>query len=75
MSLSEAIGTQEQFSSTYEFKCDREDVTQSEYYKALMSMRTNRKDTFINDRGSRHIKNRNDKTGVTYAFWLDRDIK
>lgn len=43
------------------------------YYRYLTIMRARRTRSFINDRGFRHIKNNNDKTGVTYAFWLITD--
>ena len=49
------------------------DVAQSKSYQALVTMRVKRHDGFINDRGFRHIKNREDYSGFTYAFWLIRE--
>ena len=46
---------------------------QNAFYKRLVSMRAKREGTFINDRGRRHVKNRHDKVGVTYAFWLEKE--
>ena len=45
-----------------------------DFYRRLVRMRARREmmlgGEFINDRGFRHIKNRDDFSGVTYAFWL-----
>lgn len=53
------------------------DVTQSRFYRALVTKRARRANwyggSFINDRGFRHIKNHDDLSGVTYAFWLIRE--
>lgn len=49
--------------------------SQGELFKQLVTMRATREGTFINDRGPRHLKNCDDKTGVTYAFWLERSSK
>ena len=46
--------------------------TQSRFYKRLVRRRARREGCFINGRGFRHIKNLNDLSGVTYAFWLIR---
>lgn len=43
------------------------------YYRYLTLMRARRTRSFINDRGFRHINNRKDKTGVTYAFWYVKE--
>ena len=52
------------------------DVRQSRFYKALVARRAKRTicsgGGFINDRGFQHIKNHDDLSGVTYAFWLIR---
>ena len=52
------------------------DVRQSRFYRALVARRAKRAiwygGGFINDRGFRHIKNHDDLSGVTYAFWLIR---
>ena len=45
------------------------------FFRSLVNMRARRSGGFINDRGFRHICNRGDKTGVTYAFWLTRTDK
>lgn len=46
------------------------------FYRALIRRRVKRQmwfgGGFINDRGFRHIKNYDDLSGVTYAFWLIR---
>ena len=46
------------------------------FYRALIRRRAKRQmwsgGGFINDRGFRHIKNHDDLSGVTYAFWLIR---
>lgn len=48
----------------------------SRFYRCLVRKRARRQimlgGGFINDRGFRHIKNLNDFSGVTYAFWLIR---
>lgn len=36
----------------------------------LIRKRAKQVRSFINDKGFRHINNRDDKTGVTYAFWM-----
>lgn len=72
MSLSETRDAQELLSSVYN-STNEIDITQSEYYKQLVAMRSKRQATFINDRGPRHVKNRRDKIGVSYAFWLKRE--
>ena len=45
------------------------------YYNYLVQTRASREGSFITDRGFRHINNRGDRTGVTYAFWLKKDRK
>ncbi len=51
-------------------------IMAEECYRDLMASMACRPSTgFINDGGPRHIKNRDDKIGVTYAFWLPRDQK
>ena len=47
---------------------------QSKFYKHLIALRAQRESTFINARGYKHTKNRNDKTGVSYAFWVERGL-
>ena len=48
----------------------------SEFYRQLVKRRAQRQimlgGGFINDKGFRHIKNLDDFSGVTYAFWLIR---
>ena len=48
----------------------------SEFYRKLVRKRARRQimlgGGLINDRGFRHIKNLDDFSGVTYAFWLIR---
>ena len=52
------------------------EIMAQEMYRNLTVMSACRPSTgFINDGGPRHIKNRDDKIGVTYAFWLPRDLK
>lgn len=51
---------------------DRFDGQVSLFLNHLILVRAGRTHTFIEDRGFRHINNANDKTGVTYAFWLIR---
>lgn len=49
----------------------------SEFYRQLVRLRAKREimleGEFINDRGFRHIKNKDDFSGFTYAFWLIRE--
>jgi len=47
-------------------------IRQDKFYKRLISHRAKYNGGFINDRGYRHIKNRDDNIGSTYAFWLIR---
>ena len=57
-------------------KENRQKHYDSEFYRRLVRRRARREimlgDGLINDRGFRHIKNLNDLSGVTYAFWLIR---
>ncbi len=51
-------------------------ILAGEFYRNLLMTMARRPSTgFINDGGPRHIKNRDDKTGVSYAFWLPRGLK
>ena len=50
----------------------KHEITQSNFYNELVNLRANRHGGFINDRGFRHIKNYDDLSGFTYAFWLIR---
>ena len=43
------------------------------FYYRLINRRAKRCNGFINDRGYRHIKNRNDQTGYSYAFWYIKE--
>ena len=54
------------------FALPEHEVYQSNFYNELVTLRANRHDGFINDRGFRHIKNEDDLSGFTYAFWLIR---
>ena len=65
MGLSDARATQEMLAAEQGIYND-----QIEYYRQLVALRAEHQDSFINDRGNRHINNRNDKTGVTYGFWI-----
>ena len=51
----------------------KEMIDTNYYYNYLIQLRASRTRSFINDRGFRHINNRNDKTGVTYAFWYIKE--
>lgn len=53
----------------------QEAANQDAFYNRLVAMRAKREGTFINDRGRRHVKNRYDSIGVTYAFWLEKEPK
>ena len=47
-----------------------------EFYWLLVCKRAGRLPrSFINDRGFRHINNKQDKIGWTYAFWLLKENK
>lgn len=50
----------------------RQAVSPEAFYSRLVAMRARRTDTFIIDRGFRHIPNEEDLTGSTHAFWLIR---
>ena len=47
-----------------------ESKLEREFYKKLVCMRAKREGGLINDRGFRHIKNKRDISGFSYAFWL-----
>ena len=42
------------------------------FFRRLVNTRARRSGGFINDRGPRHVKNRYDRIGITFAFWLTR---
>ena len=56
----------------YEHAVERHLTMTSPFYLALVRLRVRHAywTSFINDRGFRHIKNEDDFSGVTYAFWL-----
>ena len=43
------------------------------FYRKLVNIRAERINGFIISRGFRNVRQRGDKTGVTYAFWLSDD--
>ncbi len=65
MYLGGYFNTQEPISSSR-----RQEIGFSQFYKCLVNKRAKREASFINDRGFRHIKNREDLSGSTFTFWM-----
>ena len=64
---------EKQNTHVFNSSAQKQETCQSPFYKELVKMRAKREDAFINDRGFRHIKSREDQSGFTYAFWLIKE--